>query len=104
MWEGYFSNNEGINGITDTFFLSERRDLNPRPLAPQASALPGCATLRFHIMCVQDTKVLHRRQGLFPALSFCPLHSFSAGYLSSISSIPSIVFGEFPSARLFTYA
>jgi hypothetical protein len=26
--------------------LSERRDLNPRPLAPQASALPGCATFR----------------------------------------------------------
>ena len=25
---------------------SERRDLNPRPLAPEASALPGCATLR----------------------------------------------------------
>ena len=25
---------------------SERRDLNPRPLHPQCSALPGCATLR----------------------------------------------------------
>tara|TARA_Y100001970_G_scaffold175299_1_gene213823 strand:+ start:721 stop:864 length:144 start_codon:yes stop_codon:yes gene_type:complete len=25
---------------------SERRDLNPRPLVPQTSALPGCATLR----------------------------------------------------------
>src|SRR5256885_1075393 len=25
---------------------SGRRDLNPRPLAPQASALPGCATPR----------------------------------------------------------
>ena len=25
---------------------SERRDLNSRPLAPEASALPGCATLR----------------------------------------------------------
>ena len=25
---------------------SERRDLNPRPLHPQYSALPGCATLR----------------------------------------------------------
>ena len=32
------------------FFLlenwSERRDLNPRPFAPEANALPGCATLR----------------------------------------------------------
>ncbi len=27
---------------------SGRRDLNPRPLAPQASALPGCATPRHH--------------------------------------------------------
>ena len=27
-------------------FLSERRDLNPRPLDPQSSALPGCATFR----------------------------------------------------------
>ena len=25
---------------------SERGDSNPRPLAPEASALPGCATLR----------------------------------------------------------
>ena len=25
---------------------SERRDLNPRPFAPEANALPGCATLR----------------------------------------------------------
>jgi hypothetical protein len=25
---------------------SERRDSNPRPLVPQTSALPGCATLR----------------------------------------------------------
>ena len=25
---------------------SEREDLNLRPLAPEASALPGCATLR----------------------------------------------------------
>ena len=25
---------------------SERRDLNPRPLPPQGSALPGCATFR----------------------------------------------------------
>ena len=25
---------------------SERRDLNPRPLEPHSSALPGCATFR----------------------------------------------------------
>lgn len=26
---------------------SDRRDLNPRPLVPQTSALPGCATIRW---------------------------------------------------------
>src|SRR5713226_6378797 len=30
---------------------SGRRDLNPRPLAPQASALPGCATPRIIQTC-----------------------------------------------------
>ena len=29
-----------------TLYWSERRDSNPRPLHPQYSALPGCATLR----------------------------------------------------------
>ena len=41
-------------GCPDSFYLiefvmkiwSERRDSNPRPLHPQYSALPGCATLR----------------------------------------------------------
>src|SRR4030081_1839428 len=31
-----------------TIKWSGRQDLNLRPLAPQASALPGCATPRFH--------------------------------------------------------
>jgi hypothetical protein len=31
---------------SDGRIWSERRDSNPRPLAPHASALPGCATLR----------------------------------------------------------
>jgi hypothetical protein len=29
-----------------TYILSGWRDLNPRPLAPKASALPSCATPR----------------------------------------------------------
>ena len=32
--------------ISQGFHLSERRDLNPRPLLPQSSALPSCATPR----------------------------------------------------------
>ena len=32
--------------IAQGFHLSERRDLNPRPLLPQSSALPSCATPR----------------------------------------------------------
>ena len=38
---------------------SERRDLNPRPLSPQNSALPGCATFR-HIL----SKYTHPPKGL----------------------------------------
>jgi hypothetical protein len=29
-------------------FISERRDLNPRPPLPQSGTLPSCATPRFH--------------------------------------------------------
>ena len=36
----------GLSVPTCTTVWSERRDLNPRPLHPQCSALPGCATLR----------------------------------------------------------
>ena len=32
--------------------MSERRDSNPRPLRPERSTLPGCATLRIHTSCV----------------------------------------------------
>ncbi len=32
--------------LDSSLFWSERRDLNPRPLHPQYSALPDCATLR----------------------------------------------------------
>src|SRR6516162_11036037 len=34
-------------------YWSERRDLNSGPLAPHASALPGCATLR-HVSSSED--------------------------------------------------
>src|SRR3989440_3781470 len=33
-------------------WTSERRDLNSGPLAPHASALPGCATLRHDCSCL----------------------------------------------------
>ncbi len=33
---------------------SERRDLNPRPLDPQSSALPSCATLRVRVKRLND--------------------------------------------------
>ena len=36
----------GLSIPTCITVWSERRDLNPRPLHPQCSALPGCATLR----------------------------------------------------------
>ena len=40
------STNKKCRDIRDTFYWSEWRDLNPRHLAPQTSALPGCATFR----------------------------------------------------------
>ena len=33
--------------IAERFYLSGKRDSNPRPLAPHASALPDCATARY---------------------------------------------------------
>jgi hypothetical protein len=36
----------GHRGLCNRKYWSERRDLNSGPLAPHASALPGCATLR----------------------------------------------------------
>src|SRR5579872_1100077 len=35
--------------VSGCFYWSERRDLNSGPLAPHASALPDCATLRHRI-------------------------------------------------------
>ena len=42
--EGVFTLNREF--VTLCFYWSERRDLNSGPLAPHASALPDCATLR----------------------------------------------------------
>ena len=45
-----FTNQNGINScIWEVKSWSEWRDSNPRPLHPQYSALPGCATLRRNI-------------------------------------------------------
>ena len=45
---------------------SERRDLNPRPIAPEANALPDCATLRrrapHHEVKVADSIRFPRRK------------------------------------------
>ena len=50
---------------------SERQDLNLRPLVPQTSALPGCATLRLERSLVPGfvLAVNHRKQiGFFRQL------------------------------------
>lgn len=62
----------GYNVFLDTAFTqvqtnvkkkwSERRDLNPRPLSPQNSALPGCATFRY--ILPKYTRPPKRLQGL----------------------------------------
>ena len=33
--------------VSLTVYVSERRDLNPRPPLPQSGTLPSCATPRF---------------------------------------------------------
>ena len=40
---------QGDEGILIIGKWSERRDLNPRPFAPEANALPDCATLRHRL-------------------------------------------------------
>src|SRR5438552_17746432 len=47
---------------------SGRRDLNPRPLDPQSSALPGCATPR---------RSSNRTQGRIHACVAPPVHAFA---------------------------
>src|SRR5207253_6915756 len=47
---------------------SGRRDLNPRPLDPQSSALPGCATPR---------RASNRTRGRFQACVAPPVHAFA---------------------------
>src|SRR5215831_14347806 len=42
---------------TATFEWSGRLDLNQRPLAPQASALPGCATPRCESIAVMPPRL-----------------------------------------------
>src|SRR5690606_23292791 len=65
--------------VSPCFYWSERRDSNPRPLDPQSSALPGCATLRTasslsqHCMPAQGVICLPHGYGLaVPGLSRHP--------------------------------
>ena len=44
VYTGHFYGSLGFGNLL--FYWSERRDLNSGPLAPHASALPDCATLR----------------------------------------------------------
>lgn len=37
-----------ITHVTISNYLSEQRDLNPRPPSPQDGALPSCAMLRYN--------------------------------------------------------
>src|SRR3954464_11190968 len=46
-------------------FWSGRRDLNPRPPAPQADALPGCATPRLRADCSRRPLALEYLQDFF---------------------------------------
>ena len=48
--------------VTERFCLSGKRDSNPRPLAPHASALPDCATARcleYRALCSAATGAVY---------------------------------------------
>src|SRR5690606_34825827 len=58
---------------------SERRDSNPRPLDPQSSALPGCATLRTGLAAEAPYRrsppsaaMRPAARGITPFAEFCP--------------------------------
>ena len=62
------------NNSLDCFYFarwSEWRDLNPRHLAPQTSALPGCATLRMPVLYPTFKKI---------ARIFMPALHLAAGF------------------------
>src|ERR1700728_460028 len=48
---------------TDRLNWSERRDLNSGPLAPHASALPDCATLRRFVLSPRSARAGSSRAG-----------------------------------------
>src|ERR1700722_9806822 len=48
---------------------SERRDLNSGPLAPHASALPDCATLRHEFFFLEAAPIPQHRGAIIPLLA-----------------------------------
>ena len=66
-----------------SFFWSRRRDLNPRPLGPEPSALPNCATPR----STAPMKALHRNSLDIIYLFLKKNNRFYALFLFLIKSI-----------------
>ena len=65
---------------------SERRDLNPRPLLPQSSALPSCATPRYSqipIINLLFSKMQVKRSLIFAFLDITPQPPLLASFLHS---------------------
>ena len=52
-WVAFFRVTKNGAGIFLLRFWSRRRDLNPRPLGPEPSALPNCATPRLRCILYQ---------------------------------------------------
>ena len=53
-----------MQALSSLFSWSERWDLNPRLLAPEASALPSCATFRIKNQIVRVDQFHLNRQAL----------------------------------------
>src|SRR5215831_19499541 len=68
-------------------YWSERRDLNSGPLAPHASALPGCATLRhrrFFSLAAIDSR---RYPGVLPAAWGCAAAAYCTRSRSALQRL-----------------
>ena len=57
------------------FFSSGWRDLNPRPLDPQSSALPSCATARIQFVAVATCRTIAHLDEVRQADRSAPRHT-----------------------------
>ena len=66
------------------FFSSGWRDLNPRPLDPQSSALPSCATARIQFVAVATCRTIAHLAKQRQADHSAPHHTYTRSWPSAV--------------------